>query len=216
MNYRAVGNRCVVDLNATLRVDYGGVEPAAVKYGHTMDVLTELGFVQIEVNLVDLARETLPTLTYRRGARMAEAPQVMDCSSFVKWLYGQKGIWLPRRSIQQAEEVGFQCSLDELLPGDLIFTGGVRPYFADRFGKTMQIGHVAMATGEGTIIHATNSRTYAGEVDLDDFVASRDNEVKQVVRIIHAYSNLATFEFPASAEVESSDDVKWLLLQRLN
>src|SRR3989338_8780587 len=103
MEYRAVGNRCAVILNS-LRLPHSREE--------TLAILNHKGFTVVEVDIIALARQCIGTSRYRRGARPSEAPAVVDCSSFIKWLYAQRGIWLPRRSIQQ-RELGEAVNLDE-------------------------------------------------------------------------------------------------------
>jgi peptidoglycan endopeptidase LytE len=93
MVFRAVGNRCAVDLQ-TLNLP--------VDQEEALKILVKAGLAPIAVDLIQLARSLLKA-KYRRGAYLWLAPKVFDCYSFTKYLYGQRGIWLPRRSIQQRE-----------------------------------------------------------------------------------------------------------------
>ena len=135
MEYRAVGNRCAVALNS-LRLPISRKE--------TLTILGNKGFALIEVDIIALARQCIGTSQYRRGARLFEAPVIVDCSSFVKWLYAQRGIWLPRRSIQQ-RELGEVVNLEELVVGDVIFISGSIDYYHD--DPANGVGHVGIATG---------------------------------------------------------------------
>src|SRR3989344_2046019 len=115
MEYRAVGNRCAVILNS-LRLPL-------ISNEEILKVLSHAGFNLIEVDMVRLARECIGKSMYLRGAQPREAPAVVDCSSLLKWLYGRRGIWLPRRSIQQYE-LGEAAELDGLIAGDIVFISG--------------------------------------------------------------------------------------------
>lgn len=150
--YRAVGNYCAVDFE---NFDLPILQKEA------MLILKRKDFGVVDVNIVSLARERIGTSEYRRNARLSEAPSVFDCSTFTKWLYGQRGIWLPRRSIQQ-RELGDTVSLRELKAGDLVFKSGLIDYFLD--DPSDGVGHVGIATDEKTIIHAANSKTGIIEV----------------------------------------------------
>lgn len=118
MQYRAVKNRCAVNLRS-LKIPVSEAEALEILQGKEFKVL--------EVNLITLARQCIKTSIYRRGAKSSEAPIVVDCSSFIKWLYGQRGIWLPRRSIQQ-KGLGVPVNVDEISAGDVIFVSGLMDY----------------------------------------------------------------------------------------
>lgn len=70
-----------------------------------------------------------------------------DCSGFVQFLYSQVGIYLPRDSKDQSQDIRFQpCEIEQLELGDLIFWGK----------SSSQIMHVGMSIGERRFIHATS------------------------------------------------------------
>lgn len=92
MKYRAVGDCCAVV------IDFLGLP---IKCEEVLAILNSRGFAEIKVDILALAWQCMGVSKYRRSARPSEAPAVVDYSSFVKWLYGMRGIWLPRRSIQQ-------------------------------------------------------------------------------------------------------------------
>lgn len=77
----------------------------------------------------------------------ANGPDAFDCSSYVKHVFGNFGISLPRVTYDQVN-CGTPISYDQLQPGDLVFTEGTaaRP------------DHVGIYVGGGQIIHAYNSR----------------------------------------------------------
>lgn len=81
---------------------------------------------------------------YVFGAKPSQAPRVMDCSSFIQYVYAQNGITLPRDSRQQSQ-VG--RSVTSLQPGDLLFFKYPEHYSDGR------VGHVGIYMGNGKMIH---------------------------------------------------------------
>lgn len=201
MEYRAVGNRCAVTLNS-LDVP---ISREAVR-----SLLAEKGFAAISVDLVTLARQCIATSRYRRGARLAEAPAIVDCSSFVKWLYAERGIWLPRRSIQQ-RDLGEAIELEDLITGDVVFVSGCIDYY--HYDPRSGVGHVGIATGEGTVIHAANSKANVVESTVLEFVG--DDKFRGARRYIPKGVEVVTFKTPPDREIETSDDIRWVILQSL-
>lgn len=201
MEYRAVGNRIAVDLN-TLGLP--------ISHHEALRILYDKGFKIIEVDLISLARQCIGRSRYCRGVRPSEAPAIIDCSSFVKWLYGMRGIWLPRRSIQQ-RELGEAVGLDKLIAGDLIFVSGWVNYYDD--DPANGVGHVGIATGDNTVIHAANKKVNVVESALDKFVGK--NKFRGARRYVPKDQEIITLEFPAERELEIVDDIKWIILQTL-
>lgn len=68
-----------------------------------------------------------------------------DCSGFTKLIYGRYGIYLPRSAPDQAYS-GISVGLDNIMPGDLVFSG--------YDGK---ICHVSIYIGNNKLVHALNS-----------------------------------------------------------
>lgn len=69
-----------------------------------------------------------------------------DCSGFVQMLYRQRGVYLPRDSKEQILCEEFTpISVENLLPGDLIFFGLSED----------KIRHVGMSLGDNQFIHST-------------------------------------------------------------
>ena len=199
MIYDAVGNRCAVDF-ADLQL--------TIPPDECLEILKQKGFGEIKVNLVELARKCIGVSKYRRGARLDEAPQMFDCSSFIKWLYGQKSIWLPRRGIQQ-REFGIPVNRKEIKAEDIVFVSGyIDYYFTDQKDG---VGHVGIATGEGTIIHAANGKLGVIESSFEDFVSKGFRGIRRIVPDGHLVHTLIT---PIKREVEWSDDIRWIILQK--
>ncbi len=204
-SYIAVGNRCAVDFS-TLRLPFSDEE--AIK------ILLERGFNLITENLTALARQCVGISKYVRFCRAEEAPNSVDCSSFVKWLYAQKGIWLPRHPIDQ-RYLGFQEIADistKLYEGDLIFSTGRRNLYW--FNPEEGIGHVGMVSSNQTLIHAANPHTGVVELPLTDVIGRWQN--RGIIRIIPNPGRTFTFECPAHQLVECSTAFRWKLLSYHN
>jgi cell wall-associated NlpC family hydrolase len=77
----------------------------------------------------------------------------VDCSGLVQQAYRQLGISIPRTTYDQAKS-GRRVSLNNLLPGDLVFYNSGS---SDPNGIGVN-GHVAIYIGNGQIIDARNSR----------------------------------------------------------
>ncbi|MDQ0255788.1 peptidoglycan endopeptidase LytE [Evansella vedderi] len=88
---------------------------------------------------------------YKFGATLDEAPNLFDCSSYTMHVFAQNGIQLPRTSREQAA-LGTTVSLDNLLPGDLVFFSTPDLYSDGR------VGHLGIYMGNGDMIHASSSR----------------------------------------------------------
>ncbi|MBL0388873.1 C40 family peptidase [Tumebacillus sp. ITR2] len=83
---------------------------------------------------------------YKFGAKTSDAPRLMDCSSFMQYIFGKNGISLPRDSRQQSN-VGTRVSRSQLQPGDLMFFKYPERYSDGR------VGHVGVYMGNGQILH---------------------------------------------------------------
>lgn len=197
----AVDNRCAINLK-TLKMHVLDEEIIAL--------LQKLDFGIIQVNPILLARLYIGKVVYQRGALYSQAPKTVDCSSFIKWVFGQCGIWLPRRTIQQFQR-GKQVNLDKVVAGDLIFASGFRNYYLQN--PKEGIGHVGIYTGEDTVIHAVNKKRGVIESPLSAF--TKNNRFRGVKRIIPKNAKFLTLLIPPHREAENSDDIKWIILQAL-
>ncbi|MES2059422.1 MAG: NlpC/P60 family protein [Patescibacteria group bacterium] len=172
-------------------------------------ILEKKGFKLVEVDAIALARGCIGSSKYRRGAKADEAPAVVDCSSFIKWLHSLRGIWLPRRSIQQ-RELGATIEFDKIQAGDVVFVSGAIDYYLH--DPDDGVGHVGIATGDGSVVHAANSKLHVVESSLDDFVGSKFRGAK---RFGICDESVLTFKVPESRDVEIADDLRWIILQSL-
>lgn len=75
-------------------------------------------------------------------------PSGFDCSGFLRHVYKQVGVSLPRTAAEQYNEVGKKVSRDDLQPGDLVF-----------FSNTYKpgISHAGIYVGNNSFISATSS-----------------------------------------------------------
>lgn len=199
-NYFTADYRCAVDLSS---FNLGISERDAV------GILEAKGFSLIDVDIVDLASRCIGTSRYRRGARKYEAPIVVDCSSLTKWLYSQLGIWLPRRTIQQ-RALGEIIQPEKILPGDLVFITGAINYYDNILDG---VGHVGIATGNETVIHAANQSFGVVETPLSRF--TEGTKFRGARRYIPNEKRILTFQVPETRDVECSDDLRWIILQSL-
>lgn len=71
-----------------------------------------------------------------------------DCSGFVQTIYKQFGYSIPRDSRSQSSGAGYEVSIGDRQPGDLIF-----------YTKGGRVNHVALYIGGDQVIHASTSKT---------------------------------------------------------
>ena len=201
MHYRAVGNRCAVCF-ADLEIP--------IPEEQCLSILKEKGFSRVDIDIVSLARSRVGVSRYRRSAQLNEAPETFDCSSFIKWLYGQKGIWLPRRSIQQ-REFGVAVQKENLRAGDIVFVSGRIDYYIDN--PADGVGHVGIATENYTVIHAANTKSGLIESSFEEF--TDEDSLRGIRRLVPNGRDVYTFITPLEREIEWSDDIRWIILQNL-
>lgn len=191
---RAVKDCCFVDFTR-LNLPLGTAEIIAL--------LQQKGFGVIDVDVVAEARAVVGRAKFRLGVRMSETPGEFDCSSFTKWAYGHKGVWLPRFAVQQFE-CGQAVALEELSPGDLIFTSG---YCA----RAWSVGHVSLFTGS-SVITAMIREKYSGVVEIPLETLLKERKLRGVRRVVFPSETARTIVVPARYEIETSDDVKYFVL----
>lgn len=81
---------------------------------------------------------------YRYGGT---TPEGFDCSGFVRYVYKQLGIELPRSS-REMIKIGRKVAKDELRPGDLVFF--------NTNGKS--VSHVGIYMGNNKFVHSSTSK----------------------------------------------------------
>ncbi len=112
--------------------------------------------------LIKRARSCIGVSTYRRSAVLADAPKVFNCFRFTQWLWGSVGIQLPDHQLLYSQAVSVPFS--EIDTADLVFVPRLEYSVADD-----DFGHVGIATGMSTIIHATKWKNGVIEEPLSDF-----------------------------------------------
>jgi NlpC/P60 family/Bacterial dipeptidyl-peptidase Sh3 domain len=78
-----------------------------------------------------------------------------DCSGLMQAAFMSEGIWLPRDSYQQEAFVQ-HISIEELIPGDLIF-----------FGTPQKTDHVAIHLGEREYLHSSGVEMGRNGIGID-------------------------------------------------
>ncbi len=197
--YRIGNNCCAVDLKA-LELPVSEQEALAILFAK--------GYVVKQIDIVSLARSRVGVSVYRSACHPDESPDIVDCATFVRWLYGELGLWLPRFSIEQ-RELGLPVPLEEEHPGDLIFVQG-------RFGKfwtdpSDKVGHVGLRTGQNTVIHAANSEDGVVEDSLDDFLHT-NAPLGGVRRLLPDLGRVISLTLRPGKLVEVIGDVRWDIL----
>lgn len=196
MLFRAVGNYCGLDLE-----DLNDLA-SAIEIRRALDIL---GFIVVERNSLPTARSLIGKSEYKRRSTFSDAPERVDCSSFIKWIYGQLGIWMPRYAVQQFQS-GINVNESELRELDLVFTRGANPIYLTDPG--CMVGHVGLCTGSETIIHAANTRRGVVEDDLLSFVG---NDLVGCRRIVT--KSFVTLRIPTTRVVETSEDIRVMLIR---
>lgn len=204
--YRAVENRCAAAI--------GQIAPPT-NIANAMTILLNIGFSvitsTIQTYIVELACKCVGRSKYKRAALPSLAPEIVDCSSFVKWLYGQCGIWLPRRSIQQ-HDYGVHVGIPDIKAGDLVFATGYRNYHNASL-PDIRIGHVGLYVGDDRVIHAASSKR--GIVEDPFSVFDRPDKFRGAARFIPYDKEVVALRTPRAREIETSDDLRWIIRQNL-
>jgi hypothetical protein len=124
--------------------------------------------------IVNDATGQIGQVPYKLGASMAATASKVaaDCSSFVKNVFANQGITLPRTADQQYKATmtgsggGTSVSLNALQPGDLVFMGGFNT--PDNKPGYAGIQHVAIYAGNGKVVGEGNN---GSNVSLDNLSA---------------------------------------------
>lgn len=105
---------------------------------------------------------------YKYGAYLEadgdEEPKEFDCSSFIQYIFKKIGIKLDRSSISQAAADGQEINdVEGVETGDLIFFEGLRGHYNHNIfkNKKLYIGHVAVYSGNGNVVHATDNLSFS-------------------------------------------------------
>ncbi|MCX6712802.1 MAG: NlpC/P60 family protein [Candidatus Vogelbacteria bacterium] len=176
----------------------------------SLEILSRLGFQEETVDVMALARRQIGVSGFSLGAKYTEAPEVVSCATFIKWLFARLGIWLPRRAIQQSY-FGMPVLFEEIREGDLVFSEAQIKSNSYYLNPNEGIGHVSMVTSENSVIYASNCGSRGvTETDFKEFIGKRG--VRCIRRILPNHRELfRTLICPGLFEVECSDDIQWIL-----
>jgi hypothetical protein len=200
--YRSAQGRIAVDFNL-LELPFSNHDAHSI--------LIQKGYREIPNDIISLARSRIGQSSYRAGCPVEQAPGVVDCASFTRWLYGQLGLWLPRYCVQQ-RTLGTPVSLHKHQKGDLLFMNGYQGKFW--IDESEKVGHVGIATGEGTIMHAACKSRGVVEDDIRRFIKDTQ-QFRGVRRLFPDITIVRTYEIRPGRLVEHMDDVRWDLLNTL-
>ena len=169
-NHTTVKKLCKVNgLKRNSVIKYGMILKVPTKYRkvakHTKK--RSVKFVKIrkakkKENVIAIAKQKLGK-RYVWGA--SGYHNTYDCSSFVKYVYRQQGIDIPRTSYIQAKH-GKYISRKNLRKGDLIF-------FDTSKHRKGYVNHVGMYIGHGQFIHASSAKKKVVISSLKRFYSQR-------------------------------------------
>ncbi len=89
------------------------------------------------------------------------SPGGFDCSGYVRYVFANAGVYLPRTADEQFE-IGTPVSTEELIAGDLVF------FSTYTYGAS----HVGIYLGDGSFINASSSRGVAIDSLYDSYWGS--------------------------------------------
>lgn len=202
VNYRAVGTRCAVDIGEL-------AQALNLPEDRVACLLAQNGFDMCRADPVPWARRLVDRAHYCRAAPFELAPQAVDCSSLIKWIYHQCGIWLPKLAVQQKRfTAAHPVKLDDLRAGDLVFRTGRHNYWYPDEDISQSVGHVGLATSRRTIIHATKWDGVR-EASLKSFLGKRPH--RGATRVLPAKRRILTLTCNTVHGIEYSEDVLFLL-----
>ncbi|MEI7792501.1 MAG: NlpC/P60 family protein [Candidatus Berkelbacteria bacterium] len=182
-----------------------------------LKILLERGFSINSFKLLSIARNRISSTIYQRGAALWDAPEILDCSSLIWWIYRQNGISLPRYSLNQRQAsvdtgIWSEDDLENLQTGDLVFLKGRHPYYLT--DEEDGVGHVGFATGQGTIIHAANGKRGVVEDSVEDFIGDWSN-FRGAGRILPPNEKVMTLLAAPNHNITHSIDLRCIIFQKL-
>jgi cell wall-associated NlpC family hydrolase len=201
MKFLAAGKRCAVNFNE-LNIPVTPQEALAI--------LEKRGYHKIHVDfpaIIAILREHVGKAKYSRGASLLSAPELFDCSSLARWAYSLRGIKIPTYSIAQRAFCPIKTSPAFINAGDLVFTTGKINYYET--DPMDGVGHVGIATGEGTVIHAAGDKLGLIESPYEEFV----KDPRGIRRMIDDEKSVVTIESPSRHYAQDSDEFRWIILQ---
>ncbi len=183
-------------VNDFVGVDFSLLE-LPISQEEALSLLAQDGYedVTIQNKLLFLARSRKEGVSqYQRSVGINQAPQIVHCATFIRWLYGNLGIWLPKTAFL-LREYGSLVQDDDYKIGDLIFSSGsdgIGYYWNDEHDG---VGHVGMITDTNTVIHAANSQLNVVEESFEDFCTDY-HKFRGIRRIVPNLERLVVLKIP--------------------
>ena len=178
-------------INARFAVVFGALLAApAQASAQAPPAPTLIGMRTIEVRAPVRGQDIVRTAKRYLGVRYVlggTTPRAFDCSGFVRWIFAQHGVRMPRTAKEQAA-VGDAPVPGDLQPGDLLFFFG---------GRGAQ--HIAVYVGGDTVIHASSS---GKRVRLDRFGGTRARPTwfgRRLIAVRRVLPAEGVVELPVSA-----------------
>jgi cell wall-associated NlpC family hydrolase len=116
-------------------------------------------------------------------------PRAFDCSGFIRYVFAQHGLSMPRTAHEQAA-YGMAPDEKKLEPGDLLFFYG---------GRGAQ--HIAMYIGGDSIIHASSSGHRVMLARLSGTGTHRTWFGQRLIAVRRVLPAAGTFDLPASLAI---------------
>lgn len=160
--------------------------------------------------IIEIAKSQINQATYKLQAPTLHAPKIVDCSSFIQWLFVHWGIRLPRISLQQRNYLSIDIEQKNLQYGDLIFTTG---YYKDYFytiNPNDAVGHVGLFVGKNCIIHADQKQGTVVETHWIDFFENR--EWRGARRVLSNREDYVCVTYPKELGFVTNQDLYYYLL----
>jgi len=121
-------------------------------------------------SLLATARSRIGCTKYQLGVAESRAPDVVDCSSFVQWVFAQYGLILPRFAREQASVCHIKyISCEYTRSGDLLFARN-KWTTASPVKSLEAVGHVGIVTERHTVIHVAWRHGCVIEESINDFM----------------------------------------------
>jgi cell wall-associated NlpC family hydrolase len=137
---------------------------------------------------------------------------VANCSTFIKGMYGQRGIQIGRSLNEQLNEgmpIQLADDYSNVREGDLLFRRRTKSeveigYYEE--DPDSSVAHVGLATGQGTVLHMTAFQgTGLSQTPLEEFVKPNNAFMRRFVR---DWKNVDVFCLSDGIDFERSTDIR--------
>ncbi|MCB9798659.1 C40 family peptidase [Candidatus Nomurabacteria bacterium] len=197
MLFHARAGRCLIDRNIDFWKQFSDRQ--------IYEALGAIGCAWQRIDPVEMARGQIGQSQYVKHVSASLAPELVDCSSFVKWIYSQMGVWLPRFSAEQSQQGQALKNGEPFQDGDLGFTLGYHSWTH----VDPPVGHVVLLTEKGTAIHASNG----GRNVIEEPIAYLRSPLVSIRRVLPP--DHRTVFLSAQMEVETNADLRYAVWPHL-